>query len=101
MYYMTDGHAIRACRSAPRSWRLGSPFDLADGSSVLDQHPDREIVAIDVERDFDIVRTQIGPRRVVEAQDLTARLDEAAHGVAIARAGLKPIAQVNGADLIL
>jgi hypothetical protein len=58
-------------------------------SPILEFDPDREIVAIDVERDVDVLGVQIRTGRIVKAFDFAACKDESPNGVCITRSALR------------
>jgi hypothetical protein len=70
-----DGFAVFAS-----GWR----FHTRNRSPILELDPDREIVAINIERDLNILRVQIRTGGIVKALDLAASQDEPTNGVCIA-----------------
>ena len=61
-----------------------TPLDAGYGSAILDPNADREIVPIDIERDFDILPVQVRSRWIVKPRDFATRHNQAAHRLAIA-----------------
>src|SRR6478736_6461418 len=60
-------------------------FHAADRASILPHDPDREIVAVDVERDVQILRMQPGPAGIAKPPGLATGQDQLPDGGAIAR----------------
>jgi hypothetical protein len=87
-------------RQVRRLSASGCPFDTGDWSPILELDPYGEVVAIDVERDLDILRVQIRTGWIMEAPNFAARQDQATNGVWIARSAFEPISQVDGAQFV-
>jgi hypothetical protein len=47
----------------------GWPFQVRHGSTILDINPHREIIAINIESDVDVLGVRIRAGRIVEALD--------------------------------
>jgi len=73
---------------------------MSDRSPFLDIDSHGEIVAIDVERDLDVLRVQIRTGWIMKAADLAACEDEASNGAGIARSAFEPIANVDCAQFV-
>jgi hypothetical protein len=80
-----------------RRWR----FDTSDGSTILELDSDREIVAIDVERDVDILWVQLPTGRIMKAPDFSTCQDEATNVVSITRSTFQTVPEVDCAEFIL
>src|SRR5437879_3442910 len=78
-----------------------TPLDAGYGSTILDPNADREILPIDIERDFDILPVQVRSRWIVKPRDFASRDNQAVHRLAVAGPALEPIAQMDRADLVL
>jgi hypothetical protein len=83
------GRRLRHCYR----WR----FDSSDRSPILELDPHGEIVAIDIERDVDILRMQIRSGRIMKAPDFAAREDQATNGVGITRSSLGAVPKMDRA----
>ena len=77
-------------------WRLNA----RDRSPIFELDPHRKIVAIDVERDVDILRVQIGSGRITEAPNFTTGQNQPTNGVWIAGSAVEPIPQMDGAEFV-
>jgi hypothetical protein len=78
----------------------GWPFHASNRTAILEVNPDREVVAIDVERDIDILRVQVWTSRIVKAPNLATGQDEAANSVPIAPSAFEPIPQVDCTEFV-
>src|ERR1700720_4860570 len=78
-----------------------TPLDAGYGPAIFDPDADREIISVDIERDFDILPVQVRSRWIVKPRDFATRHNQAAHRLAIAAPALEPIAEMGRADLVL
>ena len=78
-----------------------TPLDAGYGPAIFDPDADREIISVDIERDFDILAVQVRSRRIVKPRYFATRHNQAAHRLAIAAPALEPIAEMDRADLVL
>jgi hypothetical protein len=67
----------------------GQPFHARHGSTILELDPDREIVAVNIERNIDILQVQVWTSRIVKAPNLATGQDEVTNSFCIARPALK------------
>jgi hypothetical protein len=81
--------------------KSGAFFDASDWTPAFDLHPDRKIISVDSDRDFNILGMKMWPADVVKSGDLATGQDEASNRFAVAQATFEAIAQMNGADLVL
>ena len=79
----------------------GRPLHATNRTAILDLRPDREIVAVDVERDLDILRMQMWPGWIVEPGHLSPGQDQPLYCPPIARSAFETITQMDRADFIL
>ena len=70
---------------------------MRDRSPILELDLHGKIVAINIERDVDILRVQIRMGRIVKAPDFATGQDQATNGVRITRPAFEPIPEVNRA----
>jgi hypothetical protein len=68
---------------------------MRDRSPILELDLHGKIVAINIERDVDILGMQIWTGRIAKASDLPASQDEPTNGVCIARPAFEPIPEVD------
>jgi hypothetical protein len=68
---------------------------------MLQLDPHREIVAINFERNVDILLVQIRVCPIIKVPDSTTGQDKASNRVRIARPASEPISQVDGAQFVL
>ena len=66
-----------------------TPLDAGYGPAIFDPDADREIISVDIERDFDILAVQVRSRRIVKPRDFATRHNQAAHRLAIAAPALE------------
>jgi hypothetical protein len=77
------------------------PLHTRDRSPILENDPDREIVAINIERDLDVLGVQIWTGWIVKSPDFAACRDQATNGVCIARSVFEAVPKMDRAEFIL
>jgi hypothetical protein len=70
--------------AAIRASDSDGPLYTTDRATIFNLNPDRKIVAVDVERDLDILWVQVWPGRIMETGDLAACQYQALHRPPIA-----------------
>src|SRR6516165_3735491 len=90
---------MAAAHQRRRHW--GWPLDASDRPPIREIDPDGEIIAVDVERDVDILGVQIWTAGIVKALRLAAGQDNPPDRVCITLPAFEPVAQVNRAQLVL
>ena len=78
-------HIEVVAQMSPPPLPSGRPFYMRNRLSILELDSDREIVAIDVERDLYILRVQIWTGRIVEAPYFATGQDQPTNGVGFAQ----------------
>jgi len=73
---------------------------MRDRSPVLELNPDCEIVPIDVERDVDILRGQVGTGRIMEAPDFATGQDKPTNGTWITRSSFQPAPKMDRTEFV-
>jgi hypothetical protein len=79
----------------------GWPFHASHGSPILELDSQGEIVAVDVQRDVDVLRVQIGTGWITKTRDFSTGQDQATNGVRIARSAFQAVPQVDCAQFVL
>jgi hypothetical protein len=54
---------------------LGWSFHASHGSPILELDPDGEIIAIDIERNIDVLRVQVWSGRIMKTSDFATSQD--------------------------